>query len=258
MKIATWNVNGIRKRQTELQDWLDRDQPDIVCLQEIKADVDQLPVWLCEIEGYWCYWHGGKGYSGVGLHVSKRLSPRAPCVRTPDIRLREPDRPGAAACGDGRVGVRAERREGLPGEDAVPRCARAIRRGHAARCRARRDLRRPEHRAHRHGRAPEGAEAPRDRPASGGARAARTDHRSRARGRGPWRWSRTTIRCSRGGRRGGTCGSETSAGASTTCLRASALFDRVRSCTVERETGTSDHAPVVGRVRPLNRLIPNH
>jgi len=55
MKIATWNVNGIRKRQTELQDWLDRVRPDVVCLQEIKATIDQLPVWLCEIEGYWCY-----------------------------------------------------------------------------------------------------------------------------------------------------------------------------------------------------------
>ena len=70
MKIATWNVNGIRARQAELQDWLERVQPDVVCLQEIKASTDQLPVWLCEIEGYWCYWHGGKGYSGVALHVS--------------------------------------------------------------------------------------------------------------------------------------------------------------------------------------------
>ena len=66
MKIATWNVNGIRARQTELQEFLEREQPDVLCLQEIKASLDQLPVWLCDIEGYWCYWHGGKGYSGVG------------------------------------------------------------------------------------------------------------------------------------------------------------------------------------------------
>ena len=83
MKIATWNVNGIRKRQTELQDWLDRVQPDVVCLQEIKATIDQLPVWLCEIDGYWCYWHGGKGYSGVGLHVSKRLASAPPVFEHP-------------------------------------------------------------------------------------------------------------------------------------------------------------------------------
>ena len=46
--------------------------------QEIKASLDQLPVWLCDLEGYWCYWHGGKGYSGVGLHVSKAVSPERP------------------------------------------------------------------------------------------------------------------------------------------------------------------------------------
>jgi exodeoxyribonuclease-3 len=83
MKIATWNVNGIRARQTQLQEWLDREKPDVMCLQEIKASVDQLPVWLCEIEGYWCYWHGGKGYSGVGLHVARTFSPERPSFEHP-------------------------------------------------------------------------------------------------------------------------------------------------------------------------------
>jgi exodeoxyribonuclease-3 len=78
MKIATWNVNGIRARQTQVQEWMERDTADVVCLQEIKASIDQLPVWLCEMEGYWCYWHGGKGYSGVGLHVSKRVAAERP------------------------------------------------------------------------------------------------------------------------------------------------------------------------------------
>jgi exodeoxyribonuclease III len=71
MKIATWNVNGIRARDAQLQEFIEREQPDVLCLQELKASLDQLPVWLCQIEGYWCYWHGGKGYSGVGLHVRK-------------------------------------------------------------------------------------------------------------------------------------------------------------------------------------------
>ena len=78
MKIATWNVNGIRAREAQLQDFIDREQPDVLCLQEIKASLDQLPVWLCDIEGYWCYWHGGKGYSGVGLQVRKDH-----CVESP-------------------------------------------------------------------------------------------------------------------------------------------------------------------------------
>jgi exodeoxyribonuclease III len=83
MRIATWNVNGIRARQAQLQEWLEREQPDVVCLQEIKASTDQLPVWLCELEGYWCYWHGGKGYSGVALHVSKRIAPERPLFAHP-------------------------------------------------------------------------------------------------------------------------------------------------------------------------------
>jgi exodeoxyribonuclease-3 len=78
MKIATWNVNGIRARQAQVQEWVESERPDVVCLQEIKASPDQIPVWLCEMEGYWCYWHGGKGYSGVGLHVSKAASPERP------------------------------------------------------------------------------------------------------------------------------------------------------------------------------------
>src|SRR6267142_2128949 len=62
MKIATWNVNGIRARQAQVQEFIEREQPDVLCLQEIKAAIDQLPVWLCELEGYWCYWHGGKDF----------------------------------------------------------------------------------------------------------------------------------------------------------------------------------------------------
>ncbi len=83
LKVATWNVNGIRARQAELQAFIDQEQPDVLCLQEIKAAIDQLPVWLCELEGYWCYWHGGKGYSGVGLHVRKETFPERPDFHHP-------------------------------------------------------------------------------------------------------------------------------------------------------------------------------
>jgi exodeoxyribonuclease-3 len=83
MKIATWNVNGIRARQAEVLDWVDRERPDVVCLQEIKASPDQIPMFLCEMEGYWCYWHGEKGYSGVALHVRKDLAPDRPPFQHP-------------------------------------------------------------------------------------------------------------------------------------------------------------------------------
>jgi len=78
LKIATWNVNGIRARWREVDEWARRERPDVICLQELKATVDQIPPLLCELSGYWCYWHGYKAYSGVGLHVSKELASERP------------------------------------------------------------------------------------------------------------------------------------------------------------------------------------
>ena len=85
MKIGTWNVNGIRARESQVQAWIERDRPDVICLQEIKASAAQIPAMLCEMEGYWCYWHGEKGYSGVGLHVRKETFPERPEFRHPDF-----------------------------------------------------------------------------------------------------------------------------------------------------------------------------
>ena len=56
-----------------------------MCLQEIKATPDQIPIFLCALEGYWCYWHGGKGYSGVALHVSQALAPERPTFSHPEF-----------------------------------------------------------------------------------------------------------------------------------------------------------------------------
>ncbi|HSC28274.1 MAG TPA: exodeoxyribonuclease III [Vicinamibacterales bacterium] len=78
VKIVTWNVNGIRARQAQVQELVQRERPDVLCLQEIKASGDHVPAALCEMEGYWCYWHGFKGYSGVALHVDRQRSPERP------------------------------------------------------------------------------------------------------------------------------------------------------------------------------------
>lgn len=80
MKIATWNVNGIRARQVELQEFLATEQPDVLSLQEIKASPEQVPELLVSPDGYWCYWHGGRGYSGVALLVRRAL-----CAAKPDF-----------------------------------------------------------------------------------------------------------------------------------------------------------------------------
>lgn len=83
MKIATWNVNGIRARQAQVQEWLGLEKPDLLCLQEIKAAPEQVPQALQELEGYWHCWHGQKGYSGVGLHVRRDLAAQAPVFSHP-------------------------------------------------------------------------------------------------------------------------------------------------------------------------------
>jgi len=83
MKIATWNVNGIRARQADVLAWLERDAPDVVCLQETKASPENVPAPLLELPDYWGYWHGFKGYSGVALLVHKSLAPERPDFRHP-------------------------------------------------------------------------------------------------------------------------------------------------------------------------------
>ena len=83
LKVATWNVNGIRARQGQVLDWLQREAPDVVCLQEIKASTDELTFELRDIEGYWAHWHGGKGYSGVALLFGKAFAETRPAIVHP-------------------------------------------------------------------------------------------------------------------------------------------------------------------------------
>ena len=85
MKIITWNVNGIRARQQEIVDLLAREQPDVLCLQEIKALPDHIPSCLADLPDYWCAWHGSKGYSGVGLIVRKSVAPDRPLLFNPEF-----------------------------------------------------------------------------------------------------------------------------------------------------------------------------
>ena len=67
MKIATFNINGIRARLPRLLEWLEREQPDVACLQELKCADDALPVQDIEAAGYGAVWHGQKGFNGVAI-----------------------------------------------------------------------------------------------------------------------------------------------------------------------------------------------
>ena len=86
MKLATWNVNGIRAREAQFLELVLLEAPDVVCLQEIKATPDQLSEALTAMPDYHAFWHGGpKGYSGVSLHVKKGLCPEAPRFEHPSF-----------------------------------------------------------------------------------------------------------------------------------------------------------------------------
>lgn len=67
MKIATYNVNGIKARLPRLIEWLDETKPDIVCLQELKSSDETIPIADVEAAGYAGVWHGQKGFNGVAI-----------------------------------------------------------------------------------------------------------------------------------------------------------------------------------------------
>jgi len=68
MKIFSWNVNGVRAIEKKgFLEWIEDEEPDIICIQETKAKVEQLGSSLIEDHGYHTYWHSAErpGYSGV-------------------------------------------------------------------------------------------------------------------------------------------------------------------------------------------------
>ena len=73
MRIATWNVNGIKARIEGLLTWLKETQPDIVCLQEIKSVNEGFPAAEIEALGYTVAVHGQKGFNGVAILAKGRL-----------------------------------------------------------------------------------------------------------------------------------------------------------------------------------------
>jgi len=67
MKIATFNVNGIRSRLAHLMLWLEKEQPDIACLQELKAPDTSFPLKEVRHAGYEAIWHGQTSFNGVAI-----------------------------------------------------------------------------------------------------------------------------------------------------------------------------------------------
>jgi exodeoxyribonuclease III len=67
MRLATYNVNGVQGRLSVLLRWLRKEQPDIVCLQELRAPQEKFPVRELSDLGYQAVWHGQKSWNGVAI-----------------------------------------------------------------------------------------------------------------------------------------------------------------------------------------------
>lgn len=98
MKIISWNVNGIRSivKKDFFED-VEKINPDILCLQETKAQVDEVEEVLSQMEGYYRYYNSAqrKGYSGVAL-----LSKVKPISITNDMGIAEHDQEGRVQCAE--------------------------------------------------------------------------------------------------------------------------------------------------------------
>lgn len=82
MKIATYNVNGIRARIGNLLEWLEREKPDVACLQELKAADDAFPAMAIKAAGYNAIWNGQKSWNGVAI-LARDASLKETCRKLP-------------------------------------------------------------------------------------------------------------------------------------------------------------------------------
>lgn len=101
MKIVSWNINGVKARRDRLLNWLERHQPDVLCVQEIKTEGEHFPFEEVGNLGYYAEICGQKAYHGVALLAKKPLK---------DVQIGLPDgtedpqaRLVAATVGDVRV-----------------------------------------------------------------------------------------------------------------------------------------------------------
>jgi exodeoxyribonuclease-3 len=74
MRIVSWNINSLRRRQDRFVSWLAATKPDVVCLQETKCTDDQFPVLDLKAAGYSSAFHGQKSYNGVAIISKDELS----------------------------------------------------------------------------------------------------------------------------------------------------------------------------------------
>ena len=92
MRLVSWNVNGIRAAHKKgFLDWVQQENPDVLCVQETKSMVDQLPAELKQVAGYETFYASAerKGYSGVAIYTKN-----TPLSVTPGLGLEQFDKEG--------------------------------------------------------------------------------------------------------------------------------------------------------------------
>jgi exodeoxyribonuclease-3 len=101
MKIASWNINSLRRRQDRLFAWLEETKPHIVCLQETKCTDEQFPELALRSIDYYSAFHGEKSYNGVAILSKTELREVRPslCDEAEDPQARVI----AATVGDIRI-----------------------------------------------------------------------------------------------------------------------------------------------------------
>lgn len=104
MRIATWNINSVNRRLEHLTTWLERTQPDVLCLQETKCPPADFPALLLSGLGYEAVAHGAAAWNGVAILSRVGLSDvREGLADQPDWEGLVEPRALAATCGDLRV-----------------------------------------------------------------------------------------------------------------------------------------------------------
>jgi len=97
MKLATWNVNSLKVRLPQLLDWLDRERPDVACLQETKLEDSKFPAQAFRAAGYTAFFAGQKTYNGVAILSRAPLTEAAAGI----AGYSDPQQRVLSACVDG-------------------------------------------------------------------------------------------------------------------------------------------------------------
>ncbi|KUO56691.1 MAG: exodeoxyribonuclease III [Sphingomonadales bacterium BRH_c3] len=94
MKIATFNINGIKARLPRLKEWLEETRPSVACLQEIKSMDENFPAEEFAAIGYRAIWHGQKSFNGVAILADERAGIAGPVEVRRGLDIPGPDDSG--------------------------------------------------------------------------------------------------------------------------------------------------------------------